>query len=458
MKRQLYYSILLMAVCLMASLSATAQHKTIVYGDLGVSNVNIGIVNTKKGTSSNAKGHYALSLYDRTKDIKLYYSCIGYQDTLVSLTPKQLQRDSIKISFKMRPKNYALREVIVSENKPEIAYHEKMVSLVTYEINEMGIYLIAYQNSGNALVHLSLDLDTLSILPIARKFDRLYKDVFGQIHLMSYDSTYQIGHRQLGNTYLDAELFYGMSIDEFYYIMGDNAAVTDSVFVIATYNGCCCSGQGQEIYYHYFKRGYPKSHLLEHVFDQEMLNFMENQRKLGGLNGFEKGASLGCSTTGCDGFSDYYVHLMMRPRVNLRKWTLAPQPIYDPLFAIGDSLVLFNFEADKNEYFDKNAQLIGETPIKFHRFLNWNGKWLMKSSWKREVLVDRVRKEFYAVFEDDGVMSISKIDLKTGQTKLVARLSDFHFVLLPTVNDGILYFMYHTGSTHSKALYQMKIA
>ena len=82
----------------------------------------------------------------------------------------------------------------------------------------------------------------------------------------------------------------------------------------------------------------------------------------------------------------------------------------------------------------------------------------MKSSWKKEVLVDKVRKEFYAVFEDEGVMSISKINLKTGQTKVVARLSDFHFAQFPIVNDGILYFMYHTGPTHSMALYRMKIA
>ena len=132
MNHKFYYSILLLVACLMGSLSATAQHKTVVYGNLGVSNVNIGIVNTRNGTSSNAKGRYALPLYDRTKTVKLYYSCIGYQDTLISLTPKQLQRDSINISFKMRPKSYALNEVTISENKPEIAYHEKMVSLETY--------------------------------------------------------------------------------------------------------------------------------------------------------------------------------------------------------------------------------------------------------------------------------------------------------------------------------------
>ena len=432
-------SLLLTLFVISLSFRATAQHKTVVYGDLGVSNVNIGIVNTKKGTSSNAKGHYALSLYDRTKAIRLYYSCIGYQDTLVSLTPKQLQRDSINISFKMRPKNYALSEVTIRENKPEIAYHEKMVSLVTYEINEMGIYLIGYRRSGNALLHLSFDLDTLSVLPIAKKFDRLYKDVFGQIHLMSYDSTYQIGHRQLGDTYLDAELFYGMSIEEFYYIMGDNAAVTDSVFVIATYGR-----GGQELYYHYFKRGNPNGQLMEHVIDQEGLDLTENIRKFGASNTKPAFAPS----------SSHYANFIMRP--DSRKWTYTP-PIYDPLFSAGNNLFLFNFDADKIEYFDTKAQMTEETSIKFHRYRKWNGKWLMKDSWKKQVLLDMAKKEFYAVFEDEGVMSISKIDLNTGKTKVVAKLSGFQFVQLPMVNDGMLYFMYHTGYTHSKALYRMRL-
>ena len=440
MKTRLYYSILLLAACLIWNTEATAQHKTVVYGSLGVDNVNINIVNTKRGTSTDARGRYALPLYDRTKAVKLYYSCIGYQDTIVNLTPKQLQRDSINISFRMRPKDYALSEVTVSGNKPEIAYHEKMVSLVTYEINEMGIYLIGYRRSGNALLHLSFDLDTLSVLPIAKKYDRLYKDVFGQIHLMSHDSTYQIGHRQLGDTYLDAELFYGMSIEEFYYIMGDNAAATDSVFVIATYGR-----GGQELYYHYFKRGNPNGHLMEHVFDREGVDLMENKRKYGA-----SGLVPTYATS-----SSHYANLIMRP--DSRCWTLIP-PIYDPLFSAGNALFLFNFEDDKIEYFDTKAQMTEETSIKFHRYHKWNGKWIMKDSWKKQVLVDMARKEFYAVFEDEGVLSISKIDLKTGQTKVVAKLSGFQFVQLPMVNDGILYFMYHTGPTHSKALYRMMIA
>lgn len=439
MKHKYFYSILLLAACLMVSVRVTAQHKTVVYGNLGVSNVNINITNTRYGTSTDYKGRYTLTLHDCTKAVNLYYSCIGYQDTIVSFTPKQLQHDSINISFKMRPKSYALSEVTVSGNKPEIAYHEKMVSLVTYEINEMGIYLIGYRQSGNALLHLSFDLDTLSVLPIAKKYDRLYKDVFGQIHLMSYDSTYQIGHRQLGDTFLDMELFYGMTIEEFFYIMGDNAAVTDSVFVIATYGE-----GGQELYYHYFKRGNPNGRLLEHVFDQEGLDLIENMHKFGPLGSVPTMAP--CPR--------HYANLIMRP--DSRKWTFTP-PIYDPLFSAGNTLFLFNFDADKIEHFDTKAQMIEETSIKFHRYQKWNGKWLMKDSWKKQVLVDMARKEFYAVFEDESVMSINKIDLQTGQSKVVAKLSGFQFVQLPMVNNGMLYFLYHTGPTHSKALYQMRL-
>ena len=91
--------------------SAVGQAQTTVFGNLGVENVNISIVNTQYGTSTDAKGHYELPIFDRSETVNLYYSCIGYQDTLVSLTPKQLQRDSINLSFKMRKMSYDLQEM-----------------------------------------------------------------------------------------------------------------------------------------------------------------------------------------------------------------------------------------------------------------------------------------------------------------------------------------------------------
>ena len=415
MKNTRFY-LLLVSFLFLTNVTLFSQTKTMVHGNLGVQNVHIIVTETKQGTVTDAKGNYRLLLTDNSKRVNLLYSCIGYQDTVVSLTPKQLQTENVNVSFRMRPWDYPLAEITVTEKRPEIAYHEPLISLLAYEINEMGLYMVVYRKSSNALLHLTLDLDTLSILPIARKFERLYKDVYGQIHLISYDSTYQIGHRQLGDTYLDAELFYGMSHRDFYRIMGNTAVAIDSTLVIATY------GDGaQELYYHYFKKGDPNVYLLEYTFDQEGLDLVESIRKFG-LGGL-----------------------------------IPPPPIYDPVFAKGDSLVLFNFEADKIEFFDKNIQLVGETPIKFHRDVKWNGKRPLKNTWNRMVLVYRVKKTFYAAFLEESILVLHKIDMKTGKTKEVVRLSGFQFVLLPRVNDGMLYFMYHTGNTHSKALYRMKI-
>ena len=415
MKNTRFY-LLLVSFLFLTNVTLFSQTKTMVHGNLGVQNVHIIVTETKQGTVTDAKGNYRLLLTDNSKRVNLLYSCIGYQDTVVSLTPKQLQTEKVNDSFPMRPLDYPLAEITVTEKRPEIAYHEPLISLMAYEINEMGLYMIVYRKSSNALLHLTLDLDTLSILPIARKFERLYKDVYGQIHLISYDSTYQIGHRQLGDTYLDAELFYGMSHRDFYRIMGNTAVAIDSTLVIATY------GDGaQELYYHYFKKGDPNAYLLEYTFDQEGLDLVENIKKFG-LGGI-----------------------------------IPPPPIYDPVFAVGDSLVLFNFEADKIEFFDKNIQLVGETPIKFHRDVKWNGKRPLKTTWNRMVLVDRVKKTFYAAFLEESILVLHKIDMKTGKTKEVVRLSGFQFVLLPRVNNGMLYFMYHTGNTHSKALYRMAI-
>ena len=109
------YPLIVILLCLVEGLCA--QTKTKVYGNLGVENVNISVLNTQYGTSTDAKGRYELPIYDRTKTINLYYSCIGYQDTIVSLTARQLERDSVNVSFRMRRQNYNLQEVGVTASR-----------------------------------------------------------------------------------------------------------------------------------------------------------------------------------------------------------------------------------------------------------------------------------------------------------------------------------------------------
>jgi hypothetical protein len=168
-----------------------AQTKTTVCGNLGVENVNISIVNTPYGTSTDAKGRYELPIFDRTEAINLYYSCIGYQDTVVSLTPKQLQRDSLNISFKMRKMSYDLQEVGVT------AYQDFYRSKTNRNIADMAfldgkIYLLENRPKTSSIVVLNTDGVEQARKDYDQLFEKLHIDVFDNLILVGQDSCLQV--------------------------------------------------------------------------------------------------------------------------------------------------------------------------------------------------------------------------------------------------------------------------
>ena len=171
--------------------SLFAQTKTTVFGNLGVENVNISIVNTPYGTSTDAKGHYELPLFDRSETVNLYYSCIGYQDTVVSLTPKQLQRDSINVSFRMRRMSYDLQEVGVS------AYSDFYRSGTNRNIADIAfldgkIYLLENKPKTSSMVVLDTEGNEQARKDYDQLFEKLHIDAFDDLILVGKDSCLQV--------------------------------------------------------------------------------------------------------------------------------------------------------------------------------------------------------------------------------------------------------------------------
>ena len=185
--KKIYFLLLL----LFLTSSLFAQTKATVYGNLSVENVNISIVNTPYGTSTDAKGHYALPIYDRSEAVNLYYSCIGYQDTVVSLTTRELQRDSISISFKMKKMSYDLQEVGVS------AYSDFYRSKTNRNIADMEflgdkIYLLENKPKTSSMVVLDTNGGELARKDFDQLFEKLHIDAFNDLILVGQDSCLQV--------------------------------------------------------------------------------------------------------------------------------------------------------------------------------------------------------------------------------------------------------------------------
>ena len=187
----------------------TAQHKTVVYGNLGVSNVNISIANTRYGTSTDTKGRYALTLHNHNDAINLYYSCIGYQDTVVSLSSKQLQHDSVNISFRMRKQNYNLQEVTVTAS-PKL-YGEKYF-FMDFEVFDNTICILAACPNKNLRCFIMADeslrgFDTIPI-PAYITPELVMRDCMGNCQLVATDSVYEIDLTAEPHKYYAVERFH----------------------------------------------------------------------------------------------------------------------------------------------------------------------------------------------------------------------------------------------------------
>ena len=187
------FSLLLTLFVISLSFTATAQHKTVVHGNLGTSNVNISVVNTPNGTSTDALGHYSLTLHDRTNPVKLYYSCIGYNDTIVSLSPKQLQHDSINISFRMRKQNYNLQEVTVTAKHK--LYGERYY-FIDFETFDRTICILATcpNKKLHCLILADENLNGIDTIPIPAHIHpkSMMRDCMGNCQLITNDSVYEM--------------------------------------------------------------------------------------------------------------------------------------------------------------------------------------------------------------------------------------------------------------------------
>ena len=184
MKRCLVTIVLL---CFFGSLQA----QTKVYGNLGVENVNISVINTQYGTSSDAKGRYELPIYDRTKLVNLYYSCIGYRDTIVQLMPKQLEHDSINVSFKFRKQDYNLQEVGVTASRD--FYRSKLGrNIADLVFLDGNIYLLENNPQASSLVVLDLEGSEKARTDYDMLYEKLFIDAFKDVILVGQDSCLQI--------------------------------------------------------------------------------------------------------------------------------------------------------------------------------------------------------------------------------------------------------------------------
>ena len=185
--------LLLIIILLNCCVAFSQQNYSVVKGNVGEKNVNISIINTNFGVSSDDKGDFIMALPKTEKQVGLLFTCIGYEDTLVSVIPN---RDTIYLNFKMKETYYMLDAVGVSVDKIK-RYSEPNYVMFDFEIYDDKVFIL--QRKDNTLKECrilvqDLWLDPIDTINVPKHIEatEIIVDCTESCQLIGADSVYQV--------------------------------------------------------------------------------------------------------------------------------------------------------------------------------------------------------------------------------------------------------------------------
>ena len=403
-------------------IQALAQEHAIIQGyckdekGKAIENVSVYVHDSLLVSVTDKQGRFT---YGFAKEgMKLRFAHMVFEPTYYTIKEKDINGKNLTVRMKTR--SHELLEVTVTANAPHIAFDNPVMSVIDYTIREDGIYLIVYRRRNSALLHLSFDGDTLNELPISSRYTRLNKDAFGNIYALNDYQASQIGFIDFGNGKKGMMNFYSsMSRKTFQDKFSTILAAIDSVYITGRY------------FYYNKEMGYYR-HRLGSDKEPEPLHYIVDE----------------------EARDDIWL-LLHTGGIGANFWVT--DPIYNPIYAIGDKFYIFAYTDRETIVLDKEGNELERHPLPFHEYRKWNGKMEPDRRWKQKMMMDAARKEFYTFFVTDGIYTLKRIDLKTGTVTSVMDLSGYPFAQNLRIHDGVLYFIYPTGMNKRKALYLLDI-
>jgi hypothetical protein len=416
-------------------------------------NVNIVVKNTNQGVSTDALGFFLIRLYKLPFTLEISY--VGYETK--SITYEGMPLRSLRIS--LDPSSTPLPEVIITSQRIDTLYADRVYSVMDYALTEKGVLLLIYKARLSRSELLLQDYDRnrlleLKVLPM--KPLRLYTDCLGEVHIHSMKKAYQLALQESS-----IEIYKPYGIDYFIEVMA----------------GCRFHLQNK-VYFEVFeimglvKKFYAVSKLdttstlIAVAADEEKLAFLgANPENSVFMNERETEQEMLSSLSGTP--SDFQTLGQIRDlSVTLRFNRMAYlSRIYAPIFNLGDTVVIFNHPAGNIEFYNTNDSLIGKTAIRYHLNPEQDSvpefmfSLVNVSKWKEKVLVDKKQNRAYTLFHRiNGTLDLYEINLSTGNTAYRLNIP-FPYVQKIQIQDGYLYYIYKGfGEGQRKKLFRQRLA
>lgn len=373
-----------------------------------ISEANISIKGTNKGTYSNKTGQFKITT--NKLPLTLTISHIGYvsQQIEVANTYKELK---IRLVEDIIP----LSTVDISANKIKNLVKGQKLYIIDYAVNNDSLLILCYnkRHINEGQVVLMNDSNRILARKSIKHINSIEEDFRQQQFIIGKNTAREVAVR---NQLIELEKEW--KLEEF-------KKVQESIIAYSS----------------------PFYYLRQNIADNQIVKlfkFNENTQKLELFKTIEDNAGLErLSDKGRLQSAANYT-----PADARFEEMCFYAPKYIPMIFKDNSFYLFDFVEDKIEVIDTTGSIVTDIAISFHH----------QKHWKKQILVDKITGNMYAVFEKNGFYNISEIDIEKGV--LEEKISIPHFVYIEKikVNNGKVYFLYKGNIDNKyKEIYCMKI-
>jgi len=369
-----------------------------------MSNVNISIVGTSRGGTTNQAGEFSLNLA-RIPSI-LYFSHVGY-----SINSYRVEKTGEKnIRILLEPETQAIEEVtITAEQKIAKVIHGDTLNILDYEIDgdRLIIFASPYRNQADLRIYLTnLQGDTLDYVKVKKagkqikypenmssQTEFLLRDFTGQVNYLDRECAHEVRHA-FDKLSFGYDTPYPDFIGRVFPMKCEMAGKL--VFQVST---------STENYTWYFGRGSIEAKLVKVVKDKY-------------------GADRYIRTSKC---------------------------VSAPIFRKGDELYIFDFFRGHIEVFDLDLNPVKKIPISFQNILVtalifYHYTDVDVKNFTQTILFDEKSGKAYAFFRirSTNRQSLREVNLETGKIDRIIEIPNYSNMSNIRIYDNAVYFLYDT--------------
>ncbi len=396
----------------------TIVGKVVDEDTISLFNAKVTASNISESVYTNKQGVFYLKLPKQTTVFSI--SSIGFlplEQELKNSEINQTNNDTLFLSFTLVTKVIEIEEVEINAQKIQLAYNRPEITVVDFAFHEKGLLLLLLEKNDYQLRLVDDNSSTLNNLLIRKKPERLFKDCFGNFHIVYEDSVSQIYEVDTKLT-----LFKGISKKHFQEYLMNCVAANDEVVCFQDFGL-----HNQSLIYYLIQKSTKNKQLIQEIKDKESGAAVDDFYKETMAEAAIVPNIMGDINLSQQQFSR---------KVEKKIWfyqSILSKSIYHPLIEVNDSIFIFNHLSDSAFVYSKTGKIQRTFQI-IHQY---------QIGWKNELILDEVTHIIYAKCIRGGIVYLLEINSFNGQIEKEHMLTNHIFPSKVKIRNNVVYYLYN---------------